>query len=651
MQIKHFALLGFGLLTLSTSVNAGKINLPVVEVQGKQYYVYEAKKNQTFFNIASEFGWNVEELMRINYKVLSPMEKGTKVYYPCDAKALSQSPSDYPDADSDLEPVSHLVKKGETVYSISRLYNIPVEKIYSLNPQSREGIKAGEILMIKEQSQLPSGEENPDFYVIKKGDTLYQLARSFNTTVAAILSNNPGISDKNFMAGATIKLPRNGEGIKAETKKVEESKVVGFSSYKVEKKDTWDSISDKTGVTVEDLKDANSTNPKLKTNHIIGIPDVVTDSVYKTIVTEDPRELTLNGVNEIYEDVHGIIPEDVKRKEIKVGIVMSEPSSRKDLDFTRGFLTGLDKLKRENYSITLKVFDGTVKPEILIDSLASFDGNMIFTTYEKNTPQFFSDYALVSQTPVVNTFDLKDEGYLTNPYIINILTPSNYFNDEIANYINSRYTNSSLIIVGSDSDSTDPLETAIAERWKEDDVFIVSSVGELSNFSFKPERTYVIFGNVSKKEEIESICDEIEKLNNEFITSSFHFIGRPNWIVYDEILREKFQKNSVMIPARFYFDKTSDEAAVFLADYKRVFNMVPVKSFPMYSTMGYDEALYFLPSIAVTGGDLNEFKPSRHSVQSDFELSRPVNWSGIVNPCVYMVKFTPLGKIEKIKIK
>ena len=651
MQKKQFTLIGFGIMALSVFASSVKVNLPVVEVQGKRYYVYEAKKNQTFFNIASEFGWNLEELMGINSKVLSPMEKGTKVYYPCEAAGdvtpLSSSTFD----ESEVAPISHLVKKGETVYSISRLYDVPVETIYSLNPGSREGIKAGEILQVRDKETMVSGEKNPEFYVVKKGDTLYQLARTFNTTVAAILSNNPGISDKNFMAGATIKIPESGEGVKSEIKKVEESKVVGFSSYKVDKKDTWNSISEKTGVAVDDLKDANSSTPKLKSNKIIGIPDVVTDSVYRTFVTEDPRELTLNGVNEIYEDVHGIIPEDIVKKDLKIGIVMAEPSSRKDLDFTRGFLTGIDRLKNENYSITLKVFDGTMQPEALIDSLAGFKGNMIFTTYEKSTPQFFADYALVSQTPVVNTFDLKDESYLTNPYIINILTPSNYFNDEIANHINSRYKGSKLIIVGSDSDTNDLLVSAIEEKWNDGDEIIVSSVSDLRDIKFDDNSSYLIFGNVSKKDDIESLTEEVEKLRDSNILSTFYFIGRPNWIVYDDLLRDKFQKSSVMIPARFYYDKGSDEAARFLADYKRVFNMVPVKSFPMYSTMGYDEALYFLPSIASTGGDLNEFAPSRHSVQSDFELMRLTNWSGLVNPYVYLVKFTPLEKIEKIKIK
>lgn len=648
MQINKKNAVVASLIALSGFSFFAKEKLPVVEIQGNQYYVYEAKKNQTFFNIASEFNWNVEELMHVNSKVTSPLAKGTKVYYPCNVESQKANFSNI--QESDIEAISHLVKKGETVYSLANLYHVPVEQIYKLNPGSRDGIKAGEILQIRNATVLTPTGDNPQFYVVKKGDTLYQLARTFNTTVASILSTNPGISDKNFMAGTTIKVPAKGEGIKSETKKVEESKVVGFSSYKVSKEDTWASISEKTGVSVDDLKNANNGTEKLKNNLIIGVPDVVTDSVYRTVVTEDPREFTIIGVNEIYEDVHGIIPEDSVRPVLRIGIVMAEPSSRKDLDFTRGFLTGVNNLKGGKYNINVKLFDATIKPDALIDSLENYNATMLFTTYEKNTPKFFSDYAMVSKTPIVNTFDLKDENYLTNPYFINILTPSNYFNDEVANSLANRYKGSRLVIVGADSDASDLLVNAIQEKWDDSKVTIVSSIPEYQALPVADGEKYMVFGNVNKKEDIALLSKEIEERKNNNVLSDFVFIGRPNWVVYDETLRDNFVKSGVLIPARFYYDKASSEALKFQNEYNNVFKMTPVKSFPMYSTMGYDEALYFIPSLFATGGDLNEFKPSSTSVQSDFELLRPANWSGIVNPCIYLLKFCP-EKVEKIKVK
>lgn len=657
-HIKHLSAIGIGVIAFTTLGQTSKVKLPVVEVLGKQYYVYEAKKNQTFFNIANDFNWDLEELMRINSKVLSPMEKGTKVYYPC-AYTSSDMANDKGTQNIDdvmsensIHPVTHLVKKGETVYSISMMYNMPIEKLYSLNPGSRSGIKAGELLRIKDSAEVDIDKKgNPEFYTVKKGDTLYQLAKGFKTTVAAILNLNPGISENNFKAGEIIKIPDIGEGVKVETKYVEEPTVLGFSSYKVEKKDTWDSVAEKTGVSVDDLRKANNGTSNLKSNQIIGIPEFGVDSVYKTIVTEDPRELTLTGVGEIYDDLHRIVSTTDSMKEIRVGVLMNNPASKIDLDFTRGFLTGVEKLKNSDYRINLKILDGRRSSDAIIDSLGNFNPTILFTTYEKNTPVFLADYAMVSQVPVINTFDLKDETYLSNPYFINILTPSNYFNEGIVNEMMSRYPGANLIIIGGENDANDLLLSTFETKWNKSKIIRITAPDELKDISVIPEAKYVVFGNLSKKDEISQLLEKMVDFRDENFKTSIGFLGRPNWIVYDDAMKEAFQKADVLIPARFYYDKNSSDAKDFLESYSSLFNMTPAKSFPMYSTMGYDEAVYFIPSLVATDGDINAFKESRTSVQSDFALMRTSNWSGLINPMAYLVRFTPYGTIEKQKIK
>ena len=45
-------------------------------------------------------------------------------------------------------------------------------------------------------------------YTIKSGDTLFQLARRYNTTVAAIMAINPGIDPNNLQIGQVICIPQ-----------------------------------------------------------------------------------------------------------------------------------------------------------------------------------------------------------------------------------------------------------------------------------------------------------------------------------------------------------------------------------------------------------------------------------------------------------
>ena len=187
------------------ALTASSPNLPVVEILGQQYYVYKVKKGDSLFGIARQFDWDDAVLQKLNADVLGDMQKGANIYYPVESEAKVRTPVKAAPEHLDRSPLKHLVKKGETVYSISRTYGIPVETIYKLNPASKHGIKAGEELTLQ---SVRDALEDDQFYTVKSGDTMYALARKGGFTVASLLELNPGMSEKNFQAGSVIKLPK-----------------------------------------------------------------------------------------------------------------------------------------------------------------------------------------------------------------------------------------------------------------------------------------------------------------------------------------------------------------------------------------------------------------------------------------------------------
>ena len=127
----------------------GAEKLPVVEVLGRQYYVYEIKKGDSLFGVARKFGWDDKEIARLNPTATSPMQKGAKIYYPVEEKGKVANPVKTTPENLQQSPLKHTVQRGETVYSISKMYGIPVTTIYNLNPSSKQGIKAGEELTLQ----------------------------------------------------------------------------------------------------------------------------------------------------------------------------------------------------------------------------------------------------------------------------------------------------------------------------------------------------------------------------------------------------------------------------------------------------------------------------------------------------------------------
>lgn len=88
----------------------------------------------------------------------------------------------------------HLVKKGETVYKISRKYGVSVQDIFNLNPGSKEVIYAGESLTIPASNNSGSSSSKSGItYRVVRGDTKIGLSRRFGVSVLSLIQQNPHI--------------------------------------------------------------------------------------------------------------------------------------------------------------------------------------------------------------------------------------------------------------------------------------------------------------------------------------------------------------------------------------------------------------------------------------------------------------------------
>ena len=173
----------------------------------------------------------------------------------------------------------------------------------------------------------------------------------------------------------------------------------------------------------------------------------------------------------------------------------------------------------------------------------------------------------------------------------------------------------------------------------------------LADFPIKEDAKVVIYGNPVKKGDVVALLDQVIAIKETNPYADIIVLGRPNWIVLDELLSEKFHKAGVMIPSRFYYDSKSSSAEQFNASYKELFSRQPQNTFPMYAPYGYDTARYFVLGMTDARFDLNNMRESSGGVQSDFVLVRDKSWTGPVNPNVYLVRFTPFDTIDRIKVK
>lgn len=647
-------------VSLAASIMAGGVfptvaatkSLPIVEILGTKYYLYETRKGDTLFGIARDQNWNDAELKRLNPQAVAPLRKGTKIYYPVNVRDTTRhSPAEL--EKSPVRELTHVVGKGESIYSIAGLYGVPVELIYKLNPSARDGVRTGDVLSLRpdRKDSTKAGEKsvNPAFHTVSKSETIKQIADDYDTSVASLMAMNPGMEPEKIDDGDVLKIPEKGAGLVSVTETVEIPKLDNFELYTVEGQDTWQSIADKKGVSAEVIEQANPDVSRLKNKQVIAVPNVVSVKQERTVTDRDSRESSEEGIRSIYDDVHKVSHSRNGEVTVKVAIVAESPSAKKDTEFIRGFLTGLDQLKNQDFKVSLKVIDANRASEQVIEELGEFVPNLVFFTGDKNMPSFLRDYALTSLTPVVNTFDIKNEDYLHNPYIIQLLSPSAYFNESVAGNAYSKFGDHRLVLIGQ-PDASDQLAPELVRLWNPGRITRLPD-GMPEPGTLSDDDKYLFYAYTVKKNEVEKILKDIDTFNNSAPLADVIVLGRPNWIVYDESLADELHKVNTYIPSRFYMDANSEGVRNFNNAYKTLFNRTPAKSLPLYAAVGYDASTYFIKAMAESSNDVNLIAPSSGTLQSEFDLQRVSNWGGFINPPVYFVNFTPFDTVDKIVIR
>lgn len=633
-------------LTVFTLYGESTSKLSRTEILGTEYYIYEVKKGESVYGIAKRFNWDLEELLRLNPEAGGSLTKGARLYYPTgNVSVVTEMPEPVEIDLSQLEPIRHKVKKGETVYSISRQYGVPLDIIYKYNPAAKKGVKQGEIIEMPQ-----SGNAQFYYYTVKKGDTLSSISIQFNTNVEDILRNNAGLTVGNLQPGETIRISVNSNVGKVKTELVAEEKVKSITGYKVSKNESWEEISEKTGIQVEVLKEANEDRTKPKENSVVNIPVVETIEIEKQISYEVPAEMSQDEVREIYDSIKGVGPDERLWEGVKMALILDEPSSKKDVDFTRGVLVALSQMKNLDYKIDLKVMDGRVSSANLIDELDDYEPNLIISTADRAFPLFLADYGNTNNVQIVNVFDLKNDLYEDNASMVQILPPSSIFNDKIASQLYKDNSRRKLMMIG-EPDENDGIAEELRNLYNGEE--IVMTLEEFGSLEPDIMESVVIYSYASKKEDVSDFLKNIENLSDNFPGFTFKIIGRTSWIAMLDDFGDQFNEYSVSVPSRVWLNEESKEWKSFVDDYEVLFDGQPVRSIPNFAATGYDIAQYFIPQVATNKGDFNLLnqRMTFGPLQNDIILSRVNNWGGFINGAGYIIKFKPDGSPERKVVK
>lgn len=176
---------------------------------------------------------------------------------------------------SNDEFITHKVTKGDTLWSISKQYNLSLKLISDLNNiEDKDILSIGQIIKIS-QDNLPAADYN--MHIVNKGETLWLIARKYNLSVELILATNDIANSELISIGQEMKIPSHKNAV-AETKIVNQAVIDKKNDninnnisqpenaepivYTVKAGDNLWNISRKYGVSVEVIVSVNNLKEK-----------------------------------------------------------------------------------------------------------------------------------------------------------------------------------------------------------------------------------------------------------------------------------------------------------------------------------------------------------------------------------------------------
>ena len=156
---------------------------------------------------------------------------------------------------------TYIVKKGDSLYQIAKLYNTSIQKIKELNNLTTSSLSIGQQLYIPTEETEKESIQLKNTYEVKKGDSLYQIAKLYNTTVEELKKTN-NLNSNTLSIGQILNLPN---------KETEENK--NIITYTVQKGDNLYQIGNKYNISTDKIKELNNlTSNLLSIGQILKIP-------------------------------------------------------------------------------------------------------------------------------------------------------------------------------------------------------------------------------------------------------------------------------------------------------------------------------------------------------------------------------------------
>lgn len=171
------------------------------------YITYTVVKGDDLYSIANKYNTTVNEVKKLNNLSTNLLSIGQKLKIPI--KNMAPIP--------EVDYMTYIVQSGDSLYKIAKEFNMTVNELMEINNLKNTNLTIGQLLKVKKTTSkeqpgiieecFGEGYIKPTYqmYTVKSGDSLYTIAKKYNTSIENLRALN-GLNTDDLSIGQVLKI-------------------------------------------------------------------------------------------------------------------------------------------------------------------------------------------------------------------------------------------------------------------------------------------------------------------------------------------------------------------------------------------------------------------------------------------------------------
>ena len=554
----------------------------------------------------------------------------------------------------------HTVQPGQTLYSICKAYGANIDEVKSLNDKKDNALSLYEVLKVPYTDPFVQQDDKFYYHKVVKGETFYSIARLYKIKPKRLLKFNEGYAQNQPLAvGAVVKLPLaeidlsvlGEEEIEASVGKKQEIRperpVRNESVKKVEEASVTDILQN----ALMQKNEKTEQEPEKETTTVIGATDKmeIPDYISEVVMPVDPFVKVALLLPFSAKDYPVFVDTLVEKMPVQISA-----RSEQFISFYEGVLLAVDSLKNQGYKVNLKVFDterSAEKMYTMVDEIDRFHPDLIIGPVYGSVYKALMDDLTNKNIPVIYPLSSRSEEFGVYPDFIQVNPSMKALTVAMSDWLREEAEEANLVCLNLTGNEVSHSDLEDIRLFKE----YMHRIGSMNFYDWNtsavpldglrlqllPDRENIIILPTTKEAEVSKILPVLSALTDGYRIT---VVGFPEWQAFTSVDHETYFKLNTKIFTYSYVDNTTEPAKRFALKYRKYFYTEPNN----LAYKAFDMSLYFIELAAKYRDrtlDALEFYP-RNGDFSRFYFQKMEGQAGKENQGFYIVNFGSDYRLE-----